>query len=84
MAGNKVRVNSIHPGIIETAIWDKMGAPMEPGANQVDVDGIAASIVPGGILGKPQDVANGVLYLASDESSYVTGSELVVDHGYSS
>lgn len=81
-AANKVRVNSIHPGIIETAIWDKMGAPVEPGANQVDIGELAAVTVPGGVLGKPQDIANGVLFLASDESSYVMGSELVVDHGF--
>lgn len=81
-AGNKVRVNSVHPGIIETAIWDKMGFPSPPGANQVNVESIAAAAVPGGILGKPADIANGVVFLASDESSYMTGSELVIDHGY--
>lgn len=81
-AGNRVRVNSVHPGIIETAIWDKMGLLDEPGANQVDMEAVATSIVPGGILGKPVDVANGILFLASSESSYMTGSELVIDHGY--
>ncbi|MBD3649673.1 MAG: glucose 1-dehydrogenase [Pseudomonadales bacterium] len=81
-AGNRVRVNSVHPGIIETAIWDKMGLLGEPGANQVDVGGIATNIVPGGVLGTPAYVANGILFLASDESSYMTGSELVIDHGF--
>jgi len=79
--GNGVRVNSIHPGIIETAIWQKMGAA--DGENQTDVDAIAAAAVPGGLLGKAVDIANGVLYLASDESRYVNASELVVDHGFS-
>ena len=81
--GLNVRVNSIHPGIIATAIWDKMGAPVNPGDNQVDVEGIATNAVPGGVLGTPQDIANGVLFLASDDASYMTGSELVVDHGFS-
>lgn len=82
-AGNKVRVNSVHPGIIETAIWNKMGFSAEAGANEMDMQTIAAAAVPGGVLGKPADIANGVLFLASDESAYMTGSELVIDHGFS-
>ena len=53
------------------------------GENQADVEAIAAIAVPGGILGKPQDIANGVLYLASDDARYVNASELVIDHGLS-
>lgn len=83
-AGNNVRVNSVHPGIIETAIWDKMGLPGTEGANQVDVGAIATASVPGGKLGKPIDIANGVVFLASDEASYISGSELVIDHAFSS
>ncbi|MDA9064740.1 SDR family oxidoreductase, partial [Pseudomonadales bacterium] len=79
--GNGVRINSIHPGIIETAIWNKMDANPEGGENQADVETIAEMAVPGGILGKPVDIANGVLYLASDDSRYVNASELVIDHG---
>jgi len=81
-AGINVRVNSVHPGIIQTAIWDKMGAPVD-GENQVDVEQIATTAVPGGLLGKPTDIADGVLFLASDESRYVNGSELVIDHAIS-
>jgi NAD(P)-dependent dehydrogenase (short-subunit alcohol dehydrogenase family) len=81
-AGNNVRVNSVHPGIIETAIWDKMGLGGEPGANTLDMNTMAENIVPGGKLGTPQDIANGVLHLASDESSYMMGSEFVIDHGF--
>lgn len=80
-AGLNVRVNSIHPGIIATAIWDKMGPPLKLGENQMDIEGMATTMVPGGVVGSPQDIANGVLFLASDDSSYMTGSELVVDHG---
>ncbi|HIG44147.1 MAG: glucose 1-dehydrogenase [bacterium] len=81
-AGNNVRVNSIHPGIIETAIWDKMG-PSADGGNRTEIATIAEGAVPGGVLGKPKDIANGVLFLASDDASYVNGSELVVDHALS-
>lgn len=82
-AGNNVRVNSIHPGIIETAIWDKMGLTGADGANRAETREIAANSVPGGILGQPSDIANGVVFLASDDSSYMNASELVIDHGYS-
>jgi NAD(P)-dependent dehydrogenase (short-subunit alcohol dehydrogenase family) len=81
--GNGVRVNSVHPGIIETAIWNKMDAAGPAGENQMDVDELAAMAVPGGLLGKPDDIANGVLYLASEESRYVNASELVIDYGLS-
>ena len=80
--GINVRVNSVHPGIIQTAIWDKMGVPTD-GENQVDVEQLANNAVPGGLLGKPTDIADGVLFLASDESRYVNGSELVIDHAIS-
>jgi len=83
MAGNGVRVNSVHPGIIETAIWDKMGLSGADGANRAEAREIAASSVPGGVLGEPKDIANGVLFLACEESRYITGSELVIDHAYS-
>jgi NAD(P)-dependent dehydrogenase (short-subunit alcohol dehydrogenase family) len=80
-AGNGIRVNSVHPGIIDTAIWDKMNLASDDGANTVDRDGIAMAMVPGATLGTPQDIANGVLHLASDDSSYMMGMEFVIDHG---
>lgn len=77
-AGNGVRVNSVHPGVIDTAIWAKVA----PGSNQpLDPKAIAEQIVPLGVVGVPQDIANGVLFLASDASSHMTGSELVIDGG---
>ena len=78
-AGYNIRVNSIHPGYIWT--------PMVQGyvAGQEDPAGAGAAIAalhPLGHLGEPNDIAFGVVYLASDESKFVTGSELVIDGGY--
>ena len=81
-AGDNIRVNSVHPGIIETPIWLGIvpGANIA-GANAPDLDLIAANAVPMAKKGVPDDIAAGVLYLASEDSRYVTGSELVIDGG---
>ncbi|MDA3015350.1 MAG: glucose 1-dehydrogenase [Actinomycetota bacterium] len=77
-----VRVNSVHPGIIETPIWDTVGAALARGEGPgFDLDQMATVAVPTGVLGKPIDIAKGVLFLASDDSSYITGTELVIDAG---
>ena len=68
-----VRVNSVHPGIIETPL---VQSRMDDGRSPV----IAAT--PLGRMGQPLELANGILFLASDESSFVTGAELVIDGGY--
>ena len=79
-----IRVNSVHPGIINTPIWTKVNPEFLPdGENAVDVDNMAAVSVPTGVLGQPLDIANGVLFLSSDESQYITGTELVIDAGIS-
>lgn len=77
-AQDNIRCNSVHPGIIDTEIWDKM-----PGRSNAPIESrqVAEASVPTGRLGTPQDVANCVLFLASDASGYVNGSELVVDSG---
>ena len=85
-AKDGIRVNSVHPGIIETPIWDTIMGTGEPGDNarppraQV-LDAMTAEGVPLGKKGYPEDIANGVLWLASEESRYVTGAELVIDGG---
>ena len=52
-------------------------------ANAPDLDALSTMIVPMGVKGLPEDIAEGVLYLASDASRYVTGTELVIDGGLS-
>jgi NAD(P)-dependent dehydrogenase (short-subunit alcohol dehydrogenase family) len=81
-AGYGVRVNSIHPGIIQTEMWDRLDALLE--ADSATSKGSALPSVPPIPLcrrGTPGEVANLALFLASDESSYCTGSEFVVDGG---
>ena len=73
-AGEGIRANSVHPGVIETP----MTANMLSDAAQRE---ISIARHPMGRVGRPEEVAYGVLYLASDESSFVTGSELVIDGG---
>ena len=80
-AKDGIRVNSVHPGIIETPIWLTV-APTGTNAPP-DLDVISQMAVPLGVKGYPEDIANGVLWLASDESRYVTGAELVIDGGLS-
>ena len=81
-AAYKVRVNSVHPGIIETPIWLSIAGA--PGVNAPpDLDALSQLAVPMAVKGLPEDIANGVLWLASDESRYVTGAELVIDGGLS-
>jgi NAD(P)-dependent dehydrogenase (short-subunit alcohol dehydrogenase family) len=80
-AKDGIRVNSVHPGIIETPIWLTV---MPTGTNAPpDLDAVSQMAVPLGVKGVPEDIANGVLWLASDESRYVTGAELVIDGGLS-
>ncbi len=71
-----IRVNTVHPGIIRTNM-----AAAGIADNAGNYEAIEAGI-PVGRLGEPEDIANGVLFLASDEAKYVTGSELVIDGGY--
>lgn len=72
-APGNIRVNSVHPGIIATPMVE----PLAPDKRK--------SVASAGCIkreGRPEEVAYGVLFLASDEASYVTGAELVIDGGY--
>jgi NAD(P)-dependent dehydrogenase (short-subunit alcohol dehydrogenase family) len=79
-AEDGIRVNSVHPGFIWTPMLEA-GAQV-PGVAPEAVHSAMAKLHPLGTLGEPEDVAWGVLYLASDEARFVTGSELVIDGGY--
>ena len=74
-AKENIRVNSIHPGPIATPMTAE---------GRADPERVALTLerTPLGRYGEPEEVANAVLFLASDEASYVTGSEIVVDGGY--
>lgn len=76
--GYAIRCNSVHPAAILTPMWDPMlgkGAEREKALAAIGRD------VPLGHIGMPRDVAECVVYLASDESRYVTGTELTIDGG---
>jgi NAD(P)-dependent dehydrogenase (short-subunit alcohol dehydrogenase family) len=78
---DNIRFNSVHPGNIETPLFRKL-------VNEVDPQGLEHAVNmlsvtnPLKRMGTPEDIAYGILYLASDESSYVNGTELVIDGGF--
>ena len=74
-AGEGIRCNSVHPGVIETPMTTPIMLNTKEGRD------LNASRHPLGRVGQPEDIAYGVLFLASDESSFMTGSELVIDGG---
>ena len=78
--GSGIRVNSIHPAFIHTPMMDETAIRMfgdaETGMREF------GKLHPVGHVGEPVDIANGVVYLASDEAKFVTGTELVIDGGY--
>lgn len=73
--GYGIRCNSVHPASIETPMIQ--GAMGRPGQEQEIPEGV----LPAGAIGAPRDVANLILYLASDESRFVTGAEFLIDNG---
>ncbi|MEQ9146431.1 MAG: glucose 1-dehydrogenase [Parvibaculaceae bacterium] len=84
-AGYGIRVNSVHPGFVDTplvrgAVENGVVAGRMGSANEAIE--LLTMLHPIGRLGVPKDIANAILFLASDESAFMTGSELVVDGGY--
>lgn len=78
-AGYNIRVNSVHPGYIWTPMVENfVKSSPDPAAARKYIE----NLHPVGRMGEPDNVAYGVLYLAADESKFVTGSELVIDGGY--
>lgn len=78
-ARNGVRVNSVHPGFIWTPMVQDFARSL---GDETGVRGLLDSRHPIGHVGEPLDVAYGILYLIADESKFVTGSELVIDGGF--
>lgn len=70
-----IRVNAISPGPTETPVWGRMGVPEDVREKTV------ISRVPMGRIAQPEEIAEAFVFLASDESSYMTGSELFIDGG---
>jgi NAD(P)-dependent dehydrogenase (short-subunit alcohol dehydrogenase family) len=71
--GDGLRVNSLHPGFIDTPLTRSQDA---------DMNAFVVASTPMKRAGTPREIANGALFLASDESSFMTGAELVIDGGY--
>lgn len=80
-----IRVNTVLPAGVTTAMWEKMdfwpGLVAQQGGTQAAWQALASS-TPLGRFATPEEIAQGILFLASDESSYMTGSELVIDGGF--
>ena len=74
-----IRVNSVHPGFIWTPMVEKF---LRSQGDVAKLRRALDALHPLGRVGEPEEVASGILYLASDESKFVTGSELVIDGGY--
>lgn len=79
-AKDRIRVNSIHPGFIWTPLVEDFSKHQS--VDQETFKQQAAGLHPLGHMGEPNDIAYGALYLSSDEAKFVTGSELVIDGGY--
>ena len=80
LIGRGIRVNTISPGPITTPLYSKLGL------SETDLKGVAASIqnqVPAGRFGAPGEIASAIVFLASDESAFTVGSELLIDGGMS-
>jgi NAD(P)-dependent dehydrogenase (short-subunit alcohol dehydrogenase family) len=85
LLGRRIRVNALSPGLVETPILRSVGQSEHPGQTEAqlrDYLADASKLIPVGRLGRPDEIAAAVLFLASDASSYMLGSEVVVDGGF--
>lgn len=84
-AGEGIRVNSVHPGAVRTPMWEKAdwwpGLVAKAGSAEAAYRVLEAA-TPLGRMADPAEIAEAILYLASDASGFVTGADLVVDGGY--
>jgi NAD(P)-dependent dehydrogenase (short-subunit alcohol dehydrogenase family) len=79
LKGRRIRVNAVSPGPIDTPGLKDLLASSGAGEQRLSM---LSSVVPLGRLGTPDDIAKAVVFLASDDSSYITGTELFVDGGF--
>jgi NAD(P)-dependent dehydrogenase (short-subunit alcohol dehydrogenase family) len=78
LIGRNIRVNAVSPGVIATPLFGKLGLSE---ANANELGKVLLAQIPAKRFGKPEEVANAVAFLASDDASYITGVELAVDGG---
>jgi 3(or 17)beta-hydroxysteroid dehydrogenase len=78
--GDRIRINTVSPGGVKTAMWNKM--PSWPEVAASEAWNAPSDAVPLKRFADPNEIAQTILFLASDESSYITGADLVVDGGY--
>lgn len=78
LLGRGVRLNAVSPGPVDTPLYDKLGIPIE---YREQVNAEIVSSIPAGRFGTPEEIAKAVVYLASDESKWTIGSEIIVDGG---
>jgi NAD(P)-dependent dehydrogenase (short-subunit alcohol dehydrogenase family) len=79
-AQDGIRVNSVHPGYIWTPMVEEIAERTKQGKRKFKKH--LEELHPAGRLGSPDEIASGIVFLASDEASFMTGSELVIDGGY--
>lgn len=82
LAGRAIRVNSLHPGPVDNAFQTHIEDSFSPLIGGADATALMNSSIPLGRHGKPEEIAKSALYLASDMSTFTTGSMLVVDGGF--
>lgn len=80
--GYGIRVNAIHPGLVDTRAGVEMARMATGAASNEEALAMFTQLHPIGRIGQPKEIADGIIFLASDESSFMTGSSLVVDGGY--
>ena len=82
-AAMKVRVNSVHPGLIDTHMGDEVLSAISSarGLGDNEVRAVAARLHPLGHVGAASNIADAIVFLASDKAAFMTGSEVVVDGG---
>jgi NAD(P)-dependent dehydrogenase (short-subunit alcohol dehydrogenase family) len=84
LAASKIRVNSVHPGVIDTMMGDQVVNEFAAAGGRNNAEEARATVVashPLGRLGKPTEIADAIVFLASDKAAFITGTELVVDGG---